>query len=105
MHKVNYKSDPRSTYEVFMKWCDECTGGQLYNQDGVLSILGSDGIDLSDTKLEDTPFDNPDSVDATLEEWGYYESGDLKWCEAHYTAPKVKYADWFYNVYLPNLKK
>lgn len=95
MSKMKDQIDPRSTYDVFMQWCDECTGGQLYNQDGVLSILGSDGIDLSDTRIEDAPINNPAAVDAVLEEWGYYESGDVMCGLAYYNAPKVHYLEWF----------
>lgn len=87
--------DNRSTIDTFLQWCKECTDGQVYYQDGVLSILGSDGVDITDTKLGDAPFNNPGAVDQVLEDEGYYETGDVMCGMAHYDAPAVHYLEWF----------
>lgn len=87
--------DNRSTIDTFLQWCKECTDGQVYYQDGVLSILGSDGVDITDTKLGDAPFNNPGAVDQVLEDEGYYETGDVMCGMAHYDAPEVHYLEWF----------
>ena len=42
--------DSRSTRKTFDQWCEEC-GDQLGEISGVLSIAGSDGIRLTDTKV------------------------------------------------------
>ena len=87
--------DDRSNWMTFSQWCEECTGGQLFAVAGVLSILGSDGLDITSSKLGGAPFNEPAAIDAILEEWGYYKSGDVLCGEAHYDAPKVRYLEWF----------
>ena len=98
-HLKSTDTDPRSTRETFDQWCEEC-GDELGEYSGVLSIAGSDGIRLTDTKVGKADFSNPGDVDAELEREGYYEEADVNMGTYHYHPPKMKYSDWFYNVYL-----
>jgi len=93
------KTDPRSTKETFLQWCAEC-GDALGEEYGVLSIAGSDGIRMTDTKVGKADYSDPEAVDIELEAEGYYEEGDANMGTYHYHPPKMKYSDWFYNVYL-----
>lgn len=93
--------DKRSTRKTFDRWCEEC-GDQLGEYSGVLSIAGSDGIRLTDTKVGKADFNYPEDVDSELEKEGYYEETDVNMGTYHYHPPKMKYSDWFYNVYLNN---
>ena len=96
------KSDPRSTTDTFLQWCEEC-GDNLIEAYGVLSIAGSDGIKMSDTKVGKASYDNPEAVDLELEAEGYYEEADVNLGSYHYMPPTRKYGDWFYNVYLKRI--
>ena len=89
------KIDGRSTLNTFLEWCDECTNNQLFIIADVLSTLGSDGPDVTNDKLDTVPFNQPAAIDDFLEEEGYYESQDVMCGDAHYTAPKVHYLEWF----------
>ena len=99
MSSVNDIKDERSNLDTFLKWCEECTGGQLFYCAGILSILGSDGIDLNENRVGDAPINNPVAVDMELETEGYYESDKVMICVEDggfdYTAPKVHYLEWF----------
>ena len=87
--------DRRSNWETFYEWCKECTDGQVFVANGVLSILGSDGIDVTDSKLGKADWNNPVAIERELENEGYYESGEVLFGEEYYTAPKVRYLEWF----------
>ena len=87
--------DERSNLDTFIQWCDECTDGQLFYHEGILSILGSDGIDLNENRVGDAPINNPVAVDMELEAEGYYESDEVLAGEFDYIAPKVHYLEWF----------
>lgn len=87
--------DERSNLDTFIQWCDECTDGQLFYHEGILSILGSDGIDLNENRVGDAPINNPVAVDTELEAEGYYESDEVLAGEFDYIAPKVHYLEWF----------
>lgn len=99
MSSVKDIKDERSNLETFILWCEECTGGQLFYCAGILSILGSDGIDLNENRVGDAPINNPVAVDMELETEGYYESDQVMTCVVDggfdYTAPKVHYLEWF----------
>lgn len=99
MSSVKDVKDERSTLDTFLLWCDECTNGQLFYYEGILSILGSDGIDLNENRVGDAPINNPVAVDMELETEGYYESDKVMTCVEDggldYTAPKVHYLEWF----------
>lgn len=102
MYAFNLKStnlDMRSTRKTFDQWCEEC-GDELGEYSGVLSIAGSDGIKITDSKVGKAEFCYPEEVDAELEREGYYEESDVNMGTYHYHPPKMKYSDWFYNVYL-----
>ncbi len=88
-----------STRKTFDQWCEEC-GDELGECCGVLSIAGSDGIKITDTKVGKAEFCYPEDVDAELEREGYYEERDVNMGTYHYHPPKMKYSEWFYNVYL-----
>ena len=99
MSSVKDIKDERSNLDTFIQWCDECTNGQLFYYEGILSILGSDGIDLNENRVGDAPINNPVAVDMELETEGYYESDKVMTCVEDggfdYTAPKVHYLEWF----------
>lgn len=99
MSSVHGIQDERSNLDTFLLWCKECTNDQLFYCAGVLSILGSDGIDLDENKVGNAPINNPVAVDMELETEGYYESGKVMACVENggvdYTAPKVHYLEWF----------
>ena len=97
--------DNRSTINTFQEWCDECTKGQLFFVADVLSILGSDGPDVTCDKLDTVPFNQPVAIDAFLEEEGYYESCDVLLGKEHYNAPKVHYLEWFNKKFNTNYQK
>ena len=95
MSSVKDIKDERSTLDVFLRWCEECTNGQLFYQDGILSILGSDGIDLNENRVGRAPINNPVAVEMELQEEGYYESDEVLMGQFDYIAPKVHYLEWF----------
>lgn len=90
--------DSRSTRETFDQWCEKC-GDQLGEISGVLSIAGSDGIRLTDTKVGKAEFCYPEDVDAELERNGYYEEADVNMGSYHYFPPKMRYSEWFHKKY------
>lgn len=99
MSSVKDIKDERSNLDTFLLWCKECTGDQLFYCAGVLSILGSDGIDLNENRVGAAPINNPVLVDMELDTEGYYESGKVMTCVEDggfdYIAPKVHYLEWF----------
>ena len=95
LSSVKNIKDERSNLDTFIQWCDECTDGQLFYHEGILSILGSDGIDLNENRVGDAPINNPVAVDMELETEGYYESDEVLAGEFDYIAPKVHYLEWF----------
>lgn len=99
MSSVKDIKDERSNLDTFLLWCKECTGDQLFYCAGILSILGSDGIDLDENRVGAAPINNPVLVDMELDTEGYYESGKVMTCVEDggfdYTAPKVHYLEWF----------
>lgn len=95
LSSVKNIKDERSNLDTFIQWCDECTDGQLFYYEGILSILGSDGIDLNENRVGDAPINNPVAVDTELETEGYYESDEVLAGEFDYIAPKVHYLEWF----------
>lgn len=99
--KASMKStdpDPRSTRKTFDQWCQEC-GDELGEYSGVLSIAGSDGITITDTKVGKAEFCYPEDVDAELESNGYYEEVDVNMGSYHYLPPKMRYPEWFHRKY------
>lgn len=90
--------DPRSTRKTFDQWCQEC-GDELGEYSGVLSIAGSDGITITDTKVGKAEFCYPKDVDAELERNGYYEEADVNMHSYHYHPPKMRYSEWFHKKY------
>ena len=94
MSEVRYQIDERSTRETFDKWCEEC-GDELGEYSGVLSIAGSDGTVITDTRLGDAPFNNPEAVDQQLKDDGYYEDGWVNMNSYFYHKPKMSYLEWF----------
>lgn len=90
--------DNRSTRETFDKWCEEC-GDDLGEYYGVLSIAGSDGIDITKDKVGNAPFNKPLAVDYELEVNGYYEDALVNLSSYHYHKPKMIYSEWFYQKY------
>lgn len=96
--KEESRVDKRSTYQTFLKWLQSNAPEGLFIYEGILSIWGSDGIRVTEEHVGRAPYNKPDFVDYELE--GYYEvhaDEDLP-----YPGPMMKYADWFYNVYLKN---
>ena len=99
-----------STYGSFLAWMNSCADKGLFIMEGnILSIWGSDGITVNENSIGNGTFqkakwNQPKFVDYILEHQGYYEE-DLS--DPHFPdhAPRMKYAEWFYNVYLPKLKK
>ena len=86
--------DPRSTRETFDLWCEEC-GDDLGVYSGVLSIAGSDGITVTDTKVGDAPINNPAAVDQEFRKEMYYEEGWVNMHSYFYHPPKMTYLEWF----------
>ena len=87
--------DNRSNRKTFDKWCEECCDTELYEFYGVLSIAGSDGIPISDTKLNKTEFNNISGIDFELESNGYYDDATVNMGSYNYKKPKMKYSTWF----------
>ena len=98
-----------STYTSFLAWMNSCADKGLFIMEGnILSIWGSDGINVNETSIghgmTKAKWNQPRFVDYILENQGYYEE-DLSDPHFPYHAPRMKYAEWFYNEYLPKLKK
>lgn len=94
------KPNKKSTRETFDKWmskcCDKELGTYSFGRTQVLSIAGSDGIDITNTHVGKAPFDRPDLVDIELEREGYYDDGYVNMGEYYYHKPTMKYSEWFY---------
>lgn len=106
--KSSYNVDPRSTRKTFDAWLSECCRPHISVFTGVLSIDGSDGIDVTNEKVGRARFEEPDHVDKVLEEEGYYgEDGfieHLDWSGEEpevvkIKAPTKRYGEWFKEKY------
>lgn len=104
----SYDVDPRSTRKTFDAWLSECCSPHISVFTGVLSIDGSDGIDVTYERVGRAKFEEPDHVDKVLEEEGYYgEDGfieHLDWSgeKPEYVkvkAPTKRYGEWFKEKY------
>lgn len=96
--------DSRSTKETFIQWCEECGDPELYDLDGILSIAGSDGLDITDTKVGKASFSNPAAVDYELQQNGYYDDGEVFGAGNYfYHKPKMGYLEWFNKKFNVNL--
>ena len=89
---------PNSTRATFDEWCEEC-GDELYEFYGVLSIGGSDGISMSNTKVGKAKYSDIYAVDKELEDNGYYEDGVANMGSYDFKAPTMKYSEWFLKKY------
>lgn len=98
MYTSNLKStdiDMRSTRDTFEQWCAECGDELGVIEGGILSIAGSDGIRVTDTKVGSAPINCPAAVDQELEAQGYYEERPVNMDSYYYHKPKMTYLEWF----------
>lgn len=111
----SYNVDPRSTRKTFDAWLSECCSPHISVFTGVLSIDGSDGIDVTNGRVGKARFEEPDHVDKVLEEEGYYGEADgfiehLDWSGSwilgddepevvKIKAPTKRYGEWFKEKY------
>lgn len=88
--------DNRSNLRTFIKWCEEC-GDELYVDDhlGILSIAGSDGIDVTSSRIGGAAINRPAEIEQELEINGYYEEGPVCLGSYYYHKPKMTYLEWF----------
>ena len=108
--KSSYDVDPRSTRKTFDAWLSECCSPHIFVFTDVLSIDGSDGIEVTDEKVGKARFEEPDHVDKVLEEEGYYgEDGFIEYLDwsgegeepevVKIKAPTKRYGEWFKEKY------
>ncbi len=105
MSSIKNIKDVRSNLDTFLLWCDECTNNQLFYYDGILSCMGSDGIDLNENRVGHAPINNPVAVDTELQEEGYYEDDEVMLGQFDYHAPKIHYLEWFNKKFNTNYQK
>jgi hypothetical protein len=87
--------DGRSNLDTFEEWCAACSDELGVIEGGILSIAGSDGIRVTDTKVGSAPINCPAAVDQELEAQGYYEEGPVNMDSYYYHKPKMTYLEWF----------
>ena len=87
--------DGRSNLDTFEEWCASCSDELGVIEGGILSIAGSDGIKVTDTKVGSAPINSPVAVDQELEAQGYYEEGPVNMDSYYYHKPKMTYLEWF----------
>lgn len=86
--------DGRSNLDTFEQWCAECSY-ELGVSYGVLSIAGSDGIRVTDTKVGSADINRPGEIEQELKINGYYEEGLVCLGSYYYHKPKMTYLEWF----------
>jgi hypothetical protein len=94
--------DGRSNLDTFEEWCASCSDELGVIEGGILSIAGSDGIRVTDTKVGSAPINSPVAVDQELEAQGYYEEGPVNMDSYYYHKPKMTYLEWFNKKYNTN---
>ena len=94
--------DGRSNLDTFEQWCAECSYELGVIEGGILSIAGSDGIRVTDTKVGSADINCPAAVDQELEAEGYYEDGPVNLGSYYYHKPKMTYLEWFNKKYNTN---
>lgn len=90
----HYKNEMPINYnrETFLKWLSEC-GNDLFCINDILSCAGSDGPDVTEKKLDDVPFSNPERIEKYLKENGYYKAMTVN-MGMRYNPPRVHYLEW-----------
>lgn len=107
LNKINigverkYTIDDKSNYETFSRWLDEC-GNSVSELSGILSIDGSDGLDITlsglmsisdDRKpLAFAPFNIPQMIEDILTCHEYYYDYTY---DSYDGLPTKHYIDWF----------
>ena len=95
--------DGRSNLDTFEEWCASCSDELGVIEGGILSIAGSDGIRVTDTKVGSAPINSPVAVDQELEAQGYYDEGPVNMDSYYYHKPKMTYLEWFNKKFVTNI--
>ena len=59
--------DNRSNLRTFIKWCEECGDELGVIEGGILSIAGSDGIDVTSSRIGGAAINRPAEIEQELE--------------------------------------
>ena len=86
----HYEVNPKSTYETFSKWIDEC-GNDLTEYENRLGFCYSDEHKITHEKVGYARFEYPEQVEEFLLNNGYYTCRD-------YNTPTIHYIDWIKNI-------
>jgi hypothetical protein len=87
--------DGRSNLKTFIQWCEECGDELGVIEGGILSIAGSDGIDVTSSRIGGAAINRPAEIEQELEINGYYEEGPVCLGSYYYHKPKMTYLEWF----------